>query len=79
MVAETIAPGQTADVLIAVPATAAASTLYPIYDASLALNNSTRHRHRRHARVHRRRGTASGTDTTGPVTSDVALALPGGP
>ena len=41
MVAETIAPGQSADVLISLPATTAASTLYPIYDASLALNNST--------------------------------------
>lgn len=41
MTAESIAPGQGLDVLVEVPTTSAPTTTYLLYDASLALNNST--------------------------------------
>ena len=74
MVAETIAPGQTADVLVTLPATTAASTLYPIYDASLLLNNSTASGIGGMLALLDASGTATGTDTVGPVTSGVSFS-----
>ena len=78
MVAETIAPGQTQDVLISVPATAATSTRYPVYDAALALNNSNVNGMGGMLAFIDATGSPTGTDTTGPVTSGVTLTLPGG-
>jgi hypothetical protein len=75
MVAETIAPGQTADVLISVPATAAASTLYPVYDASLLLNNSTASGIGGMLAFLDAGGTAGSTDTVGPLASAVSFTL----
>lgn len=77
MVAETLAPGQTADVLVAMPATMALSTKYPLYDAAMLLNNSN-------VNVGGAYGlggmlaliSAAGTpggDTYGPLTSGVAF------
>ncbi|MBI5069291.1 MAG: multicopper oxidase domain-containing protein [Deltaproteobacteria bacterium] len=40
-VAETVAPGQTLDALVAVPPTAPAGARYPLYDASLMLVNTS--------------------------------------
>ena len=41
MVAETIATGQTLDVLVSIPAAAANGTKFPVYDANLMLRNAT--------------------------------------
>lgn len=79
MVAETIAPGQSADVLITMPATTAASTKYALYDAAMTFNNSSA------SGVGGMlafidaapSGTSTG-DTVGPVTSSVALDIPSG-
>ncbi len=78
MVAETLAPGQTADVLVTLPPTTATSTRYPIYDGALVLNNSTGSAIGGMLAFINASGTASGTDTVGPITSGVALALPSG-
>jgi len=40
MVAETIAPGQTLDTIVTIPASAAPGTKYALYDANLMLRNS---------------------------------------
>ncbi len=79
MVAETIAPGQTADVLVPLPATTAASTKYALYDASFTLNNNTG------SGIGGMltfidaapNGTTAG-DTVGPVTSGVAISTTSG-
>jgi hypothetical protein len=73
MVAETIAPGQSADVLVALPATAAASTKYALYDASMTLNNGTASGIGGMLAFIDASGTASGTDTVGPITSGVSI------
>jgi len=39
--AETLAPGQSADALVAIPVTTAPSTKYALYDGALALNNGS--------------------------------------
>ena len=75
MVAETIAPGQTADVLVSVPSTAATSTLYPIYDAALALNNSNANGMGGMLAFLDASGTAGGIDTVGPLTSGVSFTM----
>ena len=72
MVAETIASGQSVDALISLPATTAATTLYPIYDAALALNNSTGSGIGGMLAMLESTGTAGG-DTVGPVASSVTL------
>jgi len=74
MVAETIAPGQSADVLVTMPATTAASTRYALYDASLALNNSSASAIGGMLAFIDAAGTA-GADTVGPLISAVALNL----
>ena len=69
MVAETLAPGQTADVLVVAagrpprPPRSTRSTT-----PSLAAQQQHRHRHRRDARVHRRGRTPPSGDTVGPTT-----------
>lgn len=78
-VAETLAPGQTADVLVGVPANAPAGARYAFYDANLLLHNNNQSS-----------GTTvdfggmltflvipdgtGGGDTSGPVTGSVALS-----
>jgi hypothetical protein len=75
MVAETIGPGQTADVLVTLPTTAAASTLYPVYDAALVLNNSTASGIGGMLAFLNATGAGGGTDTVGPLTSGVSFTL----
>ncbi|MDP1806587.1 MAG: multicopper oxidase domain-containing protein, partial [Acidimicrobiales bacterium] len=82
MVAETLAPGQTADVLADIPVSAATSTRYAIYDAAMLLNNSNVNIGSAYGIggmlvLVNASGTPSGTDTTGPVTSGVT-ATPAG-
>jgi FtsP/CotA-like multicopper oxidase with cupredoxin domain len=72
MVAETLAPGQTADVLVTVPATAATSTKYALYDAALALNNSSASGIGGMLAIIDASGTAGG-DVVGPATTGVTL------
>jgi FtsP/CotA-like multicopper oxidase with cupredoxin domain len=72
MVAETIAPGQSADVLVTMPAPTAASTKYALYDASMTLNNSSASGIGGMLAFIDAIGTA-GADTVGPITSSVAL------
>jgi len=82
MVAETLAPGQTADVLVSVPVTAATSTKYPIYDAAMLLNNNNVNIGSVYGiggmlALVDAAGVAPGTDTAGPVTSGVTLTPAG--
>jgi hypothetical protein len=72
MVAETLAPGQTADVLVTVPTTAATSTKYALYDAALALNNSSASGIGGMLAIIDASGTAGG-DVVGPATTGVTL------
>jgi len=74
MVAETIAPGQTADVLVSMPASTAASTKYALYDAALLLNNNGGQPFGGMlAFIDAAASGTTPTDTTGPVTSNVTL------
>jgi FtsP/CotA-like multicopper oxidase with cupredoxin domain len=74
MVAETIAPGQTADVLVSLPSTTAASTKYALYDASLTLNNSTASGlGGMLAFIDAAPSGTSTGDTVGPITSAVTM------
>ena len=70
MVAETLAPGQTADVLVTVPTTAATSTKYALYDAAMALNDSTASGIGGMLAIIDASGTSAG-DVVGPATSGV--------
>ena len=72
MVAETLAPGQTADVLVSVPTTAATSTKYVLYDAAMALNNSNANGIGGMLAIIDAAGIAGG-DVVGPTTSGVAV------
>jgi FtsP/CotA-like multicopper oxidase with cupredoxin domain len=74
MVAETIAPGQSADVLVTLPTTTAASTKYALYDAALTLNNNGGSGFGGMLAFidAAPNGTTTG-DTVGPITSAVAL------
>ena len=78
LVAETIAPGQTADMLASVPATAADGSKFALYDANLMLhNNKTNNNLTGGFGGMLTFLTVSGTpgtgDTTGPLTSGVSL------
>jgi hypothetical protein len=73
MVAETIAPGQSADVLVSIPLTTAASTKYALYDASFTLNNSTATGIGGMLAIIDAAGGTSTGDTVGPVTSGLTL------
>ncbi len=79
MAAETIAPGQSADVLVTLPATTAASTKYALYDASFTLNNSTASGMGGMLTFidATPNGTATG-DTVGPITTGVAVSTTSG-
>jgi FtsP/CotA-like multicopper oxidase with cupredoxin domain len=77
MVAESLAPGQATDVLIDVPVTTATSTKYLLYDASMALNNTTGTGSNAGIggmlTVIDATGSGSVGDTVGPVTSGVTI------
>ncbi len=77
MVAESISPGEAIDSLIDVPATAATSTTYLLYDASFGLNNTTGTGTNAGIGGMLTRidaaGTASGLDTVGPIASNVTV------
>jgi FtsP/CotA-like multicopper oxidase with cupredoxin domain len=77
MIAETIAPGQAADVLVDVPATAATTTSYALYDAALFMNNSNATGMGGMLAFIDASGAPDG-DTVGPITSNVTLADAGG-
>ncbi len=75
MAAETIAPGQTADVLLALPSSTAASTRYALYDAAMLLNNNGGQPFGGMlAFIDAATSSTTPPDTTGPVTSNVTLA-----
>ncbi len=76
MAAETVAPGQTADVLVSVPSSTAVSTKYALYDAALLLNNNGGQPFG--GMLAFIDAAASGTstgDTVGPITSGVTLDI----
>ena len=76
MVAETIAPGQSADVLVSLPATTAASTKYALYDASMTLNNATASGiGGMLAFIDAAPSGSSTGDTVGPITSSVSINM----
>lgn len=70
-VAETFGPGQTADAVVTAPST---NGRLPVYDASLALHNSSAAGLGGMLTSVVVTGAASGPDTAGPVTSAVAWA-----
>ena len=70
-VAETFGPGQTADVLVTAPTTTVDATL-PVYDGSLLLHNSNLAGSGGMLTLLEVTGSGGGTDSAGPVTSDVA-------
>ncbi|MDL1909167.1 multicopper oxidase family protein [Chloroflexi bacterium CFX6] len=71
--AETLGAGQTADVLIRIPASAPANQMYAVYDSSLRLiNNSTRFGGM--LTFIQVTGTPGSGDSTGPVASGLSLA-----
>jgi hypothetical protein len=71
--AETLAPGQSADVLISIPVTTAASTKYAVYDAALALNNASANGIGGMLTFIDAGPLGSGGDVVGPTTSVVQL------
>ncbi len=77
MVAESLAPGQGTDVLVDIPATTAASTKYLLYDASMALNNTTGTGSNAGIggmlTVIDAAGSGSAGDAVGPITSGVTV------
>ncbi|MCX6043677.1 MAG: multicopper oxidase domain-containing protein [Chloroflexi bacterium] len=74
MVAETIAPGQTADTIVTVPTGAVAGSKFALYDGNLQLNNSNTAGFSGMLTFLSIAADASGPDTVGPVTFAPALA-----
>ena len=70
-VAETFGPGQTADAIVSVPATAADRKL-AVYDASLTLHNNNSPGTGGMLTYLQVSGTGSGSDVSGPATRNVA-------
>ncbi|MEZ4866166.1 MAG: multicopper oxidase domain-containing protein [Caldilineaceae bacterium] len=66
MVAETIAPGETADTITTIPATAAAESKFAVYDANPVASGAM-------LTFLYLSGTGSGGDTTGPTTGALML------
>ena len=73
-VAETIGPGQTADALLDVPASAAVDTDLTVYDTSMTLHNSNAAGIGGMLTTVQVAGVASPADSTGPVVSGAAVA-----
>lgn len=75
LVARTIAPGQTADALVTIPATAQPGSKFAIYDGNLMLHNGgVDNAFGGMMTFVKVAGTPSPLDTTGPVTSALAYA-----
>ncbi|HEX5692386.1 MAG TPA: multicopper oxidase domain-containing protein, partial [Roseiflexaceae bacterium] len=80
VVAETIAPGQTLDTLVFIPASAPNGTKYALYDASLFLRNNRGTAATSTAGLGgmltflTTSGATTGADTTGPLLSSLTLA-----
>jgi|GEM_PF-817251 len=75
VVAETIAPGQSADMLVAVPAAATVGSKYTVYDGSMTLHNASAGFGGMLTLINV--GTVTpGNDTTGPSTLNVTLTPP---
>ena len=72
IVAETIAPGQTADALVSIPATTTTATRYALYDAAMTLNNSSAAGIGGMLAFIEASGT-TGVDTSGPLASGLTL------
>jgi len=75
VVAETINPGESVDVLIDLPATDAASTKYAVYDATMLLNNNGGNAFGGMLTFIDAAATPSGADTIGPITSALSFDL----
>ncbi|MCB0085473.1 MAG: hypothetical protein KDE47_31245, partial [Caldilineaceae bacterium] len=78
MVAETIPPGQTVDVLTTMSATAAPGARLALYDAAMSLRNNTAANFGGMLTFLTVQTGGSGADTTGPTTSGVTLTPSGG-
>lgn len=74
MVAETIAPGQTADTIVTIPAATTNGTQFAIYDGNLMLRNSNASGFGGMLTFLSVSAVTPPTDTTGPVTSNVAYS-----
>lgn len=74
LAAHTLAPGQTAEVLINVPAAAVAGTRFPLYDATLLLHNNGAPGFGGMLTHIVTQGSPGPTDTTGPAASAVSVA-----
>jgi hypothetical protein len=73
VVAETLAPGQSADALVDIPVSTAASTKYALYDGSLALGNGAANGIGGMLMFIDAGPAGSGSDTVGPTTSSLSL------
>ncbi len=78
MVAETLGPGATADVLVSVPATPTTPSRYPLYDASMVLSNNGATGFGGMMTFIDASGTPGTGDTQGPLTSGITV-VPGNP
>ena len=74
MVAETIAPGQTADALVSIPSSAIDGTKYALYDATFAMHNGNTGGFGGMLTFISIGTATTGADTIGPATSGVALS-----
>ena len=74
MVAETIAPGQTADAIVTVPASAVDGTKYALYDGTFAMHNGSAAGFGGMLTFISIGTAMPGADTTGPATMNVALS-----
>lgn len=75
MTAETLAPGQATDNLISIPATTAVTTKYVVYNAALALNNTTLSGTGGMLTTIVATGAGTTGDTAGPVTSGLTIDI----
>jgi hypothetical protein len=73
VVADTVAPGQTADMIVSIPATAPDGAKYAVYDANLMLHNNKAAGMGGMLAFVEVSGTPGTGDTTGPATSGVSL------
>lgn len=78
VVAETIAPGQTLDAIVTIPASAALGAQFPLYDASLFLRNNKGTAANAGLGgmltfLKTETGSTSGDDTTGPLLASLTL------
>jgi hypothetical protein len=74
MVAETFGPGQTADTIVTIPATAVDGSKFAVYDSNLLLHNSNAAGFGGMMTFLAVSGTPTTGDTVGPVTSNMTYA-----